>query len=343
MIAPQSLSRVIKHKVPMRAPKWKDKVDENSAVDVYQPLYLSFSNRMGKLRKKMFTAAARRALKRIKNPVDALYGHFWHVGVLASQVDETLPVFVACGESKISVCQRHKPEEIAALQKRLRGVIYVGTKSLEEARELNLQQDCPYIVAPNGYDPARFHVLDRKQCRQELNWSQDAFVVSFVGSFTKRKGVDRLAEALNRLNENGKVYSCFIGDGEITPACENILHLGRLGHDDIVKYLCASDVFVLPTNNEGCCNAIVEALACGLPVVSSNQLFNHDILDDSCSVQLDPMDVQAIADAIHELHMDEALREKLSAGAIRKAEALTIGRRGEALGRFMYEQLGLDE
>ncbi len=341
VIAPQSVTRAITHRVKLRKRFWQDEADADHRVDVYQPLYVSFSNQkfLSKLGKAGFASAAKRAYKSIKDRPDALYGHFWHMGVEASKLDAALPVFVACGESKISVKARYTEEEIMSLKKRLCGVIYVGTKSYEEAKSLGLQENEECIIAPNGYDPAVFYPRSRTECRRKLHLSEEDVIVSFVGSFNTRKGVERLSEALRMVNEKAAVKSFFIGSGALSPDCPGILYKGKLAHDAIPEYLCASDMFVLPTNNEGCCNAIVEALACGLPVISSNQLFNADILDESCSVKLDPMDVPAIKEAILRL-CGEKVRQGLSEGALRKAASLDIGTRCERILDFMKRRLG---
>lgn len=85
-------------------------------------------------------------------------------------------------------------------------------------------------------------------------------------------------------------------------------------------YLNAADFFVLPTLAEGCCNAIIEALACGLPVISSNLPFNDDILDENNSIKINPMDIQALRESMTMLIEDELLRNRLSDGALRQAK-----------------------
>lgn len=336
VIAPQSITRAYVHKLPIRKQYWKDFVDETHYIDVYQPKYMTFSNKMHRLGEESLIIAAKAAFRSIKEPVDALYAHFWHMGVVASKLSQSLPIFVACGESKIEVFDDYNSREIEKLKKSLAGVIYVGTKSYEDAKELGLQIDTPYIIAPNGYNPRQFFPMNKEDCRKALNWPQDAFVVSFVGSFNKRKGVNRLSKALSNMPN---IHACFIGSGDIQPECDNILFKGKVPHDEIGKYLNATDIFVLPTNNEGCCNAIVEALACGLPVISSNQLFNYDILDSGCSIQIDSMNVEAIQNAIQLISGDSALLNRLSNGAIVKSRELSIEQRGKKIAEFIKMQL----
>ena len=130
-----------------------------------------------------------------------------------------------------------------------------------------------------------------------------------------------------------------IGNGEQSPNSEKILYNGRIPHDKIVMYLNAADMFVLPTLAEGCCNAIVEAMACGLPVISSNLPFNDDILDESCSIRIDPNNIVELSDAIALLKNDAELKEKLSEGALSKAKGLTIEQRVGSILRFINDDM----
>ncbi len=95
-----------------------------------------------------------------------------------------------------------------------------------------------------------------------------------------------------------------------------MLFCGEVNHSDIVYYLNASDVFVLPTKAEGCSNAIVEALACHLPIVSSDMPFNYDILkNDYNSILINPNSSKEIQNAIMELKNNHARRNKMADNA----------------------------
>lgn len=83
-------------------------------------------------------------------------------------------------------------------------------------------------------------------------------------------------------------------------------------------------MFCLPTLNEGCSNAIVEAIACGLPIISSNLPFNDDILDSSNALLVNPESVDDIASAIKQLMDNSDLRQKLAEGSKEKAKSLRI-------------------
>ena len=131
------------------------------------------------------------------------------------------------------------------------------------------------------------------------------------------------------------VYSMFMGKGHLSPGCDNILYCGSVPNDELHIYLNAADVFVLPTKGEGCCNAIVEALACGLPVISSDLPFNDDILNESNSIRVDVNSVYQIENAIKKLRDDSELYNTLKKGAVLSAEKLSINVRAENILRFM--------
>ena len=154
------------------------------------------------------------------------------------------------------------------------------------------------------------------------------------------KGPLRLAEAIDRLQNKGyPVCSIFIGEGAQDPDCGNILFKGVLPHERMREYLNAADVFVLPTLAEGCCNAIIEAMACGLPVISSDLPFNKDLLDPTCAIEIDPTNIDMIESAIMTLYDDPALRAELAEGALRKAQGMKIENRTVRILEFMERTL----
>lgn len=114
---------------------------------------------------------------------------------------------------------------------------------------------------------------------------------------------------------------------------------GRLLQQDIPVYLNAADVFVLPTLAEGCCNAIIEAMACGLPIISSNLPFNWDVLNDKNSILIDPNNIKQIADAIQRLRDCPELRFKMSEEALKTARELTIDKRAMRIIEFINNKI----
>lgn len=311
-------------------------------VMVYRPNHLSFSNlKIGKLRLSDFfrRKAIKRATKWLPVRPDVVYCHFWGCAVEAYPYArlKNIPLFVATGESSISAFNTSGLAN-AEMRDYINGVICVSSKNKEESVSLGLTTPDKCLVSPNSVNSDLFKKLDKSECRRKLGISEDKFVVSFVGAFINRKGTNRVSEAISSI-KGESVYSIFIGKGDQEPMCDNILFKGRLLHEQIPVYLNASDVFVLPTLAEGCCNAIVEAMSCGLPIISSNLPFNWDVLDESNSIMIDPKDVDSIAKAIQKLRDDKQLRDRMATSSLKKAESLTIDQRAKAIIDFMIQKM----
>jgi glycosyltransferase involved in cell wall biosynthesis len=192
------------------------------------------------------------------------------------------------------------------------------------------------IVIPNAVNDRLFYPMNKEEAREKLGFNQDDFIVAFTGSFTHRKGVLRLAEAVKKV---GGVKTIYIGSGPLQPNGEDILFKGRLPHNEIVCYLNAADAFVLPTLAEGCCNAIIEAMACGLPIISSALPFNDEILDNNNSIRIDPYSVDDIARAIKHLKDNPNVRKKMSEASVSKSKSLTIRTRAMNVLNFISERM----
>ena len=98
-------------------------------------------------------------------------------------------------------------------------------------------------------------------------------------------------------------------------------------------------MFVLPTQTEGCCNAIVEALAIGLPVISSEGAFNDDILDEHNSIRVNPNDVDEIANAIKKLKDNPELRKQMSEYSLSRHEEYSIEGRAKKILDFINKKM----
>ncbi len=277
---------------------------------------------------------------------DAIYAHFWlYSGLPAAMLGKKVrkPVFIATGESLDSFYI----DTIPVMKKRqrlwrqsLRGVITVSTalkEAIEKTEMLPKNLKDGIRVIPNAIEPNLFFYRnDKKQLRKKYHISEEKFVVLFVGSFSDRKGYDVLYHVLEK---NPLWIGIMIGEEieEIHP--EHILFPGKIPHEMLPEYMNLADVFVLPTVSEGCCNAIIEAMACGLPVVTSDREFNYDIVDRESGVLVDPLSESEVEEAIKDLEKDSNRREYISKNAMLKIKKLTIENRALKIYNFLEENM----
>lgn len=339
VIAPQSITNSCIRRKSKRPFSWQDTTDENNKVEIYQPNYISFSN-MKIFGISISSIISQRAtintFAKLNIKPDVLYAHFWHCGVTAGIIGGKykVPVFVATGESKISVMDVYREKKVKTYLKNVKGAICVSSKNMQESLGLNLVSKEKMIVIPNAVNNKLFYPMDKTVARKKLGFKDKDFIVAFTGAFNHRKGVLRLSEAIEKV---GEVKSIYIGSGNLKPRGDNILFMGRLPHDRLVTYLNASDVFVLPTLAEGCCNAIIEAMACGLPIISSYLPFNDDIIDDSNSIRIDPNSIEEIANAIKYLKENPGVRKEMAYASLEKAKDLDIESRAKKIMEFMMK------
>lgn len=315
----------------------------NSTINIYRPLYVSAGNILPEFGYWSMAQVIEKEFAKIKDEIDVCYGHFWHAAYCFYPAAKKYnkPLFVANGESNIELSKVVSLGKLSPFISYVHGVVCVSTKCKQESVKEGLAQDYKCKVFPNAIDRDTFNVLDKNSIRKDLGIKEDDFIVTFVGGFFKRKGPKRVSDAIKLIGDS-KIKAIFVGytteyDTEI-PSSENAIFCGGLKHEDVPKYLNAADVFVLPTLHEGCCNSIVEAMACGLPIISSDRSFNYDILNEENSILIDPMDIEAIAAAIKKLKDNPDLRKSMSKAALQTASRLTINERVSAIVDFIEER-----
>ncbi len=271
---------------------------------------------------------------------DAVYGHFFLQGGLAAiKVGRKLgiPSFVAYGECDYESQIKKLHGDLTKNQlKGLTGVISVSSKNTGDLKNTGLFDSIPIFLAVNAVDHSLLCKKDKEECRRKFGLPNDKFIVGVTGGFSHRKGQKRVLEACNQAED---VYMAFAGWGEDVPQGEKVLFAGEVKHDDINLFLSAVDVFVLPTLNEGCCNAILEAMATEKPIVSSALPFNDDILTEENSIKINPLSIEELKEAIIKLRDDTELREILSNKAKEDSKNFTIEKRAEKILDFMNEEM----
>lgn len=169
-------------------------------------------------------------------------------------------------------------------------------------------------VIPNGVDTDRFRPVDRVAARQRLGLEPDAPVLVTVGRINDHKGQRRVVDVLPSIVGRfpGLRY-LLVGEFDSSPGWErdfrarirrpdlaDVVHpLGEVEPDDLRHVLGAASVFVLATRSEGWANVFLEAMACGLPVVTTDVGGNREVVpDESLGILVPPNDPAALQSAI---------------------------------------------
>ena len=154
------------------------------------------------------------------------------------------------------------------------GLIAVSEDLRRGAIELGARADRSVTIR-NGCDPAMFHLRSRVEARAQLGIASETELILFVGNLLVTKGLNELWGAFQALaGSRPRLEVAILGEGawKIPGASQNnrFRLLGRASAEQVALWMAAATVFCLPSYSEGCPNVVVEALACGRPVVGTN-------------------------------------------------------------------------
>ena len=212
----------------------------------------------------------------------------------------------------------------------------------ESLRQDALAQGADRVrVIENGVDPALFAPMDRLEARRSLGLPEDGPLLVSVGTLAPRKGFHLVMEAMAGLRPD--LRFAIVGGAGAEGAMESelrtlasrlgledrVIFAGPRGRSELAAWYSAADVFVLASGHEGCPNVVIEALACGTPVVAT-PVGNVPELIDGVGIVTERQ-VPALASAI-----SEALSREWDRDAIR---ARMEPRTWAAVGREVMEEV----
>ncbi|HLW59429.1 MAG TPA: glycosyltransferase family 4 protein [bacterium] len=193
-------------------------------------------------------------------------------------------------------------------------------------------------VIPHGFRQEPSHELDRGTARSQLHLPADAKVLLFVGRLIAEKGVDHLLDAMPRvLSRCPDARLVVVGEGEERSRLmqrgrdlhlgEHVVFVGAQAHAEVIRYMRAADLFVLPSLVESFGIVLIEAMSCGLPIVASNIMGIPAVVEDGINGSLVTAgDAAALADGVVGALTDPAKSAGFAARNLQKAAGYAVPR-----------------
>lgn len=178
-----------------------------------------------------------------------------------------------------------------------------------------------------GIDHKKFKVQEKMRVRKELNIPDDSIVLLYVGSEHRRKNLITLIRGLSMLEKNN-IQTMFIKIGKSQSTIgrkklistlqkeeysKNTRILEDISEKELINWYSAADIFTFPSVGEGFGIPILEAMACGLPVITTQCASIPEVIDDAGISVQDPYSSDEWYTRIKELIFDSGKRSELSA------------------------------
>ena len=232
-------------------------------------------------------------------------------GYAAVRVGRALGVPVVVGAIGSDLRRRNDPFTKRLVRQTMLDADQVITVS-GELRAQAIAQGIPaekVTAILNGCDTAVFHPGDRAVARGEVGCDAESELVVYAGNLLASKGLGELMDAFLQLAKSRpRLRLAIIGQGpfgdELTRRtaaggmADRVTMPGRRDAAGIAQWMRAADVFCLPSYSEGCPNVVVEALACGRPVVASKVGGIPELVKETCGILTPARDTGALRGAL---------------------------------------------
>jgi glycosyltransferase involved in cell wall biosynthesis len=228
-------------------------------------------------------------------------------------------------------------------------VIAVSTNTAKDVTRLLDIQPAQTTTILNGID-AEFRVLatsEVTEIRKQYTRSPDTFCLLNVGATHQRKNIFTVLRVLKTLKEKGfpvclwrtgsdftKAQTAFIQEHNLE---SDICDLGNPDKARLIQIYNAADVLLAPSLYEGFGLTIVESMACGTPVITSNVSSLPEVVDDA-AILVDPLDVEAIVAAVYQLQQDTTYYHQLVQKGLLRAKFFNWYKTAEQVA-LVYEQI----
>lgn len=280
----------------------------------------------------MFKKNAKRALENLlsKEDIDIIHGHYlFPAGAAAVEVGKKhgIKTYVTAHGSDMFELYKSQPLMRPTLKNVLKDADVVFAVSNALKHEIIATGVVGIAdktrISWNSVDINKFSTKQNNSFKDEYKLN-DKPIVLFVGNLIKRKNVDSLLEAKKIANSD--YYLVVVGDGPLFKKLtkkvedENIRDVIFTGsRDDVESIIPSCDVLILPSFSESFGLVLIEALACGKPVIGSDVGGISEIINDDVGLLVNPNKISSIANAVDTIVNDENLRGIFSMNARNRA------------------------
>jgi glycosyltransferase involved in cell wall biosynthesis len=208
------------------------------------------------------------------------------------------------------------------------------------------------VVIPCGVDSESFYPINEKekieQIKKKYKIEENYFL--YLGTIEPRKNLERLIDAYKLLKNNhsnvpkliiagqsGWLYEQIYNKVQILALERDVIFLGYVPDEDRVPLICGTIAFVFPSLYEGFGMPPLEAMACGVPVLTSNVASLPEVVGDA-AITVNPLSVEDITRGLECLLLDEKLRKELSVRGLKRAKQYSW-KRSAAMTMEVYKTL----
>ena len=268
----------------------------------------------------------------------------WHVHLASRQADWVVLIGALLGRpTYVKVASGGQTGEVrlgnrsAWMTQRvgLRGASRVQALSGEIAAELRQVGVRPNRIVriPNGLDLSVFHPIDpqhRQALRRKLGLPCGSPVVLYTGRFAEYKGVGDLLKAWVDVARQADGLLVLVGargreDKPLSVAVAGPRVVSRPWTRGVVEYLHAADVFVYPAHQDGMSNALLEAMACGLPPIATRIPAVEGLLEhERNALLIPPFAPEKLSGALLRFLRDDQLRQEIAHAAAQSAREYSV-------------------
>lgn len=273
--------------------------EEQEGVQVYYPRFFSIPGLLKSCDGFFMAVGALPTLLKLKKKFTIIDAHFaypdgYAATLLGKWLNKPVTITLRGTEVPLAKIPGRKEKLLTALVYATQ-VFSVSDSLKQFVVSLGANGDKIQVIG-NGIDVIKFQPIAKSTARAALSISEGAMVLVSVGALVDRKGFHRVIDLLPELVSHypNLIYLIVGGDSpegniriklerqvEVLNLKKHVRFLGAYSSDQLKVPLSAADLFVLATANEGWANVFLEAMACGLPVITTDVGGNKEVIVNS--------------------------------------------------------------